>query len=393
MSVSRAYEILNRLGFGSDVDALESYIAQIQDAYVLGEVKLTDAQYDMLIDLLKELKPESYIFKRNWEVDDYDYGDYDKFLKEYGMKSILTVQTLEDLSKFLTALGDDSVDLLASIKLNGHAIRAVYYNGKLVTGSTRGRHKKGRDITRHLKAVLPDYISYWKDDGIVELRGEAVVPLREFSKVKHILKTPLSAVTSFLRESVSDKELEHLDFVFYKIFMENYIFEKLSDEMDFLDYCGFKTPYRIIEKRVNKGNLYETINNILKNFETNKSDFEYYIDGIVVCVNENKKFNSMGSEGNYNLGNFALKMGSWASNIYKSVIKSISFAPGKMYLVPKAIIEPVITSSGMEVTNVPLYNVGVMEKYKLIPGAEIYFKFGGETGVTLVAPDGSSISR
>lgn len=75
-----------------------------------------------------------------------------------------------------------------------------------------------------------------------------------------------------------------------------------------------------------------------------------------------------------------------------SVIEKIQFIPGKSYITPKAIIKPVVTGNGAEVTNVPLYNIGVMERYHLIPGETVYFRFGGEQGVTLCDVYGRSVS-
>ena len=51
-----------------------------------------------------------------------------------------------------------------------------------------------------------------------------------------------------------------------------------------------------------------------------------------------------------------------------------------------------MTANGSTVTTVPLYNVGVMNKLKLIPGMPIHFRFGGETGVQLLTPDGMSVT-
>lgn len=74
------------------------------------------------------------------------------------------------------------------------------------------------------------------------------------------------------------------------------------------------------------------------------------------------------------------------------MIREIQFIPGKSFITPKAIIDPVVTANGAEVTNVPLYNIGVMERYRYIPGETIYFRFGGEQGVTLCDCYGNSVS-
>ena len=60
-------------------------------------------------------------------------------------------------------------------------------------------------------------------------------------------------------------------------------------------------------------------------------------------------------------------------------------------MTPKAIVKPVVTANGSSVTTVPLYNIGVMERYGYVPGATIYFRYGGETGVTLTDYLGNSV--
>ena len=389
---------LNRLGFGADVDALESHVESLQNAAGMGKPLVTDTVYDQHYRLLRELKPDSPILNRNWEVDDNELDEYDGVLSKYGMRSIRTIQTMDDLYKFKVALGDQVVTLTATTKLNGHAIRAVYYHGQLKSGSTRGRYKKGRDITRHLKAVLPNYVEAWKDMRIVEVRGELLVSLENFNLLRHILKTPLSAVTSLVRDSVTDDELKYLSCVTYKVIPDgddNIKFDTLWDELDHLNECGFEVPPRVQIEDVTAYNLDQAVEDLLRYFEEQVDNgfIMYDTDGVVAAVDDLNTFYSMGMDGNAYLGNVALKMGKhWESNIYSGTILSVVFEQGKTYLTPKAIIEPVITVTGAEVTNVPLYNIGVMEKLGLTPGNEVHFRFGGETGVTTVAPDGTPVS-
>ena len=93
------------------------------------------------------------------------------------------------------------------------------------------------------------------------------------------------------------------------------------------------------------------------------------------------------------LGNFALKMGRWESNIYSSTIESIEWCYGKRYITPKAHVAGVFTRNGSEVRTVPLYNVGVMQEYKYYPGNTVYFRYGGETGVSLTDASGNLVGR
>ena len=72
-------EELERLGFGADIDALESYVEQMQDAAGLGEPLVADSVYDQHVKVLKQLKPESTLLDRNWEVEDTEIGEYDNY--------------------------------------------------------------------------------------------------------------------------------------------------------------------------------------------------------------------------------------------------------------------------------------------------------------------------
>lgn len=393
---------LEKLGFGADVDSLETYVAKLQDAAGMGKPLVDDALYDSHVRLLKQLKPDSSVLNRNWEIEDNDFNEYDDVLKKYGMSSITTVTDFDtgEFQRFKQVIRDlgHPVDLFASVKENGHGVRAVYLNGRLYTGSTRGRYKKGRDITRHLKAVLPNYVEAWKNIKLVEVRGEMLVKISDFENYLKPtgLKHPLSSVTSLIRDSVTDAELKYLNMVCYKVISSDGELEldTLSDEFGHLKECGFNIPQCTGVRGVTADNLEMAIDRILDVFEDlmDNDMLEYSCDGLVVSINNNNDFYSTGKNGNTWNGNIALKMGKyWEQNIYSSTIEEVVFIPGKSYMTPKALITPVVTGNGSEVRTVPLYNIGVMERYKYVPGETIYFRYGGETGVTCCDYLGNSV--
>lgn len=392
---------LNALGFGADIDALESAVAKFQEAAAMGSPIVADDIYDQHFRLLKQLKPDSLVINRNWESEDNDLESNDELLRTHPMASITTMKSLSDMGKFKEALGKyypDGVTMHVAYKLNGHGVRAVYEYGNLTSGSTRGRTKKGRDITRHLKAVLPNYVDAWKDIPLLEVRGEMLVSFKNFvEQFEGSLKTPLSAVTSLVRDSVTDEELKYLDMLCYKIFTEEdsrLQFGSLSEQYEELEARGFRVPKYQVIPGVGYFNLDEVVSAVIDSFgaEYGSHEYPYYCDGLVLSVNNTREFVRLGYDGKNMMGNIALKIGEhWGAKVYTGIIESIIFVPGKKYLTPKANIRPVRTVSGPEVTTVPLYNVGVMEEYGLVHGASIYFEFGGETGVTLVDQYGNHI--
>ena len=390
---------LDRLGFGADVDALETYIAKLQDAHAMGDSLVDDSVYDAHVRLLKKVKPDSSVLSRNWELEDNELTEYDELLKKYGMASITTITDYDELYKFKNILDKigKPIELMGSIKENGHAVRAVYLNGNLYTGSTRGRYKKGRDITRHLKLLLPNYVEAWRNTKIVEIRGEMLVSIDTFEeKLRGTLKTPLSSVTSLIRESASDEEIKLMDMVCFKVLTsdDSLGLNTLWDEYEHLKECGFKTPEKAKIQGVTSGNLEQAVDILVDYFEglMDNGELKYACDGVIVSINDSDLFYSMGKNGNNWNSNFALKLGRyWESNVYSSTILDVEFTPGKSYMTPKAIVEPVVTANGSTVTTVPLYNIGVMERYEYVPGETIYFRYGGETGVSCCTYDGRSV--
>ena len=390
-------ELLNRLGFGDDVSKLEKYVESLQDYASTGEPIVSDDIYDTHIKLLTKLKPDSLLLKRNWESYEDDLDNSDILLDKFGMRSIRTIKDLSDLNYFIRdILKNNEIRCLATTKLNGHAVRAVYEYGHLVSGSTRGRYKKGRDITRHLKQLLPNYIKEWSSEPLIEVRGELLVSYKNFEKVKHILKTPLSSVTSFIKESATNEEIGLLDVICYKILKLSDFgngYDSLSSELIELKELGFKIPPYVTKLTLNSNSINQSINMLVNTFNSKKKEFNYDTDGIVVCIDNNDTFYKLGLDGNTFLGNFALKIGSeYGTKVYQSIIKDIEWAHGKTYITPKAIIEPTKTANGAVVSVVPLYNVGMMEKLRAIPNESIYFTFGGETGVSLCDSMGNKVS-
>lgn len=385
-------EFLESLGFGQDIDEFESYFGLLRDAAANGQPMVQDPVYDRCKKILEQVRPESQFLKGNWEEDGAeDLKDYDELLKEYGMRSIRTCTTDEEIMKnFGEALENGPIEVCTSFKLNGHACRVVYENGELVSATTRGRYKKGRDITRHLRTILGGHNEYLEAFGLVEIRGELIVTYNDFlDTLSAKSKTPLSSVTSLVRESATDEELKYLHFVAYKcIIKDNDFLESLSDELVYLRDLGFEVPHFEVRTVADLNDITH-----LREYFEHINLYKYDTDGIVMAVNNDADFYRMGLDGNAFKGNIAIKMGSWACNKYQSTIKEIVFERGKKWFTPKAIIEPVVTASGSTVTTVPIYNVGVMNNLKLIPGNEIYFRFGGETGVQLLTPQGLSVTE
>lgn len=372
---------------------------------------VADSIYDTLYDMLKTVKPDSHILSEIWE-EDGDITDYTDLLVKNPMMSIETAKSYDckALADFIDRMPEET-GYFASYKINGHGIRVVYDNGNLVSATSRARSSAGRDITRHLKVILGDYKEELADYGVVELRGELCLPIDKLSKAREYnpaIKSAFSAVASLVRPSSTEEEIQLLDFLCYGFIVDGVSFDNREEEFQEIERCGFSTTEYLLIESCTKEELPEMVHNVVEAFEENYEEFGYFCDGVVFECNSRELFNELGTSGNHNNGNIALKVGVWEQVSYSGYVQKILWTRGKSKLSPVALVAEdkdiieedvdgnvsnyedlgVLTAQGNKVRRVPLYepkNILILDAY---PGEVLYFRYGGEAGVVPCFPDG-----
>lgn len=402
----------------SKVEELEALINECNTRQKGSEYanQVADSIYDTLYDMLKQVKPESGILSEIWE-DDGDITEYTDLLVKHPMMSIETIKSYDskELSDWVDSMPDET-GYFASFKINGHGIRVVYKDGYLVSATSRARSSAGRDLTEHMKIILGDYNEELADYGLVELRGEVCLKLDKLEQAREFnptIKSAFSAVSSLIRPSATQEEVELLDFLCYGFLKDDFFFEDREEEFQMISACGFKTPEYLLIESCSKYDLMETIHSIVETFEEAYDEFGYFCDGVVLEVNSRDLFSELGTEGNHNKGNIALKVGLWKQDLYSGYVQKIIWTKGKSKLSPVAIVadEPykalfdydgnivnmedmgVLTAQGNSVKRVPLYepkNIMILDAYE---DELLCFRYGGEAGVVPCFPDGRTLNE
>lgn len=437
-------EIGNFLGFcdlngveaikSEQVQQLEEYISQANEARRAGNELIPDAIWDRLMEILRQVNPESELCKYIWEdtVDEMD--DTDDIVRSNPMFSIQTVKSwdCDEFKNFVKRLPDDvTFDGHLSIKLNGHGIRLKYRNGQFFNARSRARSSAGRDITKQLQCVLEnagiDIISDLADFELCEVRGEWLLPFENLEVARSYnadIKSAFSGVASMGRDSASVEEWSLLRFVAYEFLAPDMKFQSKSEEYEFLQSIGFEIPVYWSLENLSKEALLSDLQDAVKDCETeikpsdNSPGYEYYTDGLVFALDNVEFFRTLGDDGgHYKYGNIALKLGYWEQNIIDGFVQTILWTKGKSKLSPVAIIstgeddavfasgvnEPyifdiksilnwkdigVITQSGNRVRRVPLYEPSNLVALDAYPGEVLHFRYGGEAGVVPCYADG-----
>ena len=390
--------------FDNVVELLEFLILKAQERenqIVNGEAFeefVPDDVYDFWKELLERLEPNSPVLGHVWSDDGEEevYNNLLVHLKNHPMRSITTIKDLNSAKvyKFIERIPEGyEVDFIASAKENGFGVNVIINNGHLVRAYTRGRHSNGRDITMHMKCIIGEYFSDLEGLGVVDIRGEVLVPYENMDAVLSMnpeIKSPFSAVGSILRPSSTQEEAVLCEFVAYNIYCDNLKFDFLSDKCEFLSSLGFMIPaYKIYT--CTKETLRACIEFCVNEFENMLSSYRYYTDGVVFGVDNIELFEYFGDDGTVTNGNIALKVGKWAQKVYSGVIEEIVWKPKKVKKTPVAKVN-VLTESGNTVTSVPLYAPCYILMLDAYVGNTIYFKYGGEAGVVPCFPDGRLVT-
>lgn len=425
----------------SQVEQLERIIEECNNSANRGEQLVVDAIYDRLMEILRQVAPESELCKYIWEdsneeLDEND--DSDRLFLANPMYSIRTCKSYncDEILDFVKRLPDDKeFEAHLSIKENGHGIRVVFKNGELYKARSRARSSAGRDLTHQASIFLEelgvDSIPDLEGMDYCEVRGEMVLPFSNLEEAKQFnpdIKSAFSAVASMSRDSATDDEIKLLHFVAYSIYSDDLDFVSKEDEYSYLESLGFETPMSWVVGGLTKDTLLEELPSIIADCEeavkpddNGQNGYDYYSDGVVFELNDRDLFREMGSDGTkYKYGNIALKVDYWKQDFYTGVVQTILWTKGKSKLSPVAIVSEdadmirfkdygdhayitsideidnpkelgVLTAGGNKVTRVPLYEPNNMLMLQAYKGEIVNFRYGGESGVIPCFPDGTPL--
>ena len=195
----------------NNVEDLELYIMyQATKYYSDGISDISDEQFDMLVDRLRILDPNSKVLKTGWGFE----VNGDKVKHKYShIGSLDKTKTYEDIP-----IRFKNKTIYISPKLDGLSAVAYYENGQLVKGVTRGNGEYGKDITDKLRIVVGKSIGDNKFTGAV--RGELIINNKSWEELNHKytnLISPRNFAAGIINRKELDDDIKYIDLVVYKV--------------------------------------------------------------------------------------------------------------------------------------------------------------------------------
>ncbi len=156
--------------------------------YVLERPEITDYEFDhmyrALVDLEKEypelVTPDSPTQRVGAKASE----DFRKVRFRKPMLSLTNAFSADELRDFdrrvKTGLGEEKVEYITELKIDGLSMNLIYENGSLTQGLTRGDGRVGEDVTANVKTIhsIPLYIE--NAPPYLEVRGEVYMPRKSF---------------------------------------------------------------------------------------------------------------------------------------------------------------------------------------------------------------------
>lgn len=371
--------------------------------------ELTDAQYDALINELRELEADHPELVTDdsptQKVGGAPAGRFPQVEHLLPMISLANARNEDELRAWETRLhnrlGQEGItreqfEYVVEGKIDGLAISLIYRDGKLDRGVTRGNGVIGEDVTANLLTMsdVPRELPTKTPPALFEARGEVYIRRSDFHALNEqraeeghaTYANPRNTAAGSIRQL--DVELtasRPLSLWGYGVgALDGISFENHSEELDQLREWGF--PVNDFEVLTGV----DEVTAACHRWEERREGLDYEIDGAVVKVNETDLMRRAGISGREPRGAIAWKFPPMEET---TTLLEVVWNVGRTgRLVPQAVMEPV-NVSGVIVQHATLHNEVDLVTKDIREGDEVIVTRAGDVIPRVVGPTPAAVKK
>jgi DNA ligase (NAD+) len=372
--------------------------------YVLDRPELSDADFDQLMQQLKDLEREyPSLVTPDSPTQRVGGKPREGFVKVPHSSPMLSLDNtynedeLRDWERRVHEVtGRSDVAYVCELKLDGMSLALLYEDAKLARGVTRGDGSVGEDVTLNVRTVRSVPLSIPKERlkkaGIppkFEVRGELLMPTASFKKINEereraglpTFANPRNFTAGTVRQLDANITAERrMDFFPY-ILLENgrTYFDYHSKTLDALNVAGFKVnPNHKLVHSTNE------VWAFIQEWEAKRDSLPYEIDGIVVKVDRTGLQDELGFTGKAPRWAIAYK---YAARGGVTKLENVRWQTGRTgKLTPVAELAP-IPIGGTTVRNATLHNLDEIRRLGVKIGDWVRVERGGDVIPKVVEVD------
>ncbi|WP_027339384.1 NAD-dependent DNA ligase LigA [Halonatronum saccharophilum] len=353
--------------------------------FVLDKPKISDREYDKMMQRLVELEEEyPELITPNSPTQRVGGEAIDEFAKvehRYPMLSLAKSFSQEELRDFDNRIKkiDENIEYVVELKIDGLSASLIYEGGKLTQAATRGNGTIGEDISHNIR-TLKSIPLRLQEEIDLEVRGEVYFPkdkFIEFNKEREnlgedLFANPRNAAAGSMRQlDPKVAATRPLDiFIYDSPNIEGKSFEKHSYRLDYLEELGFKVnPQRKKCKDIDQ------VIDYCEYWTDHREELNYEIDGIVIKVDKLALRNDLGRTAKHPRWAIAYK---FPAQQKETKVKDIEITVGRTgALTPTAILEPVLLDGSM-VGRATLHNQDEIERKGVRIGDKVIIQKAGD---------------
>ena len=358
--------------------------------YVLDDPEVSDAEYDELMNELRDLEAEHPELltpdSPTQRVGAEPLAKFKEVPHLQPMLSLANARNEDELRAWETRMHnllkkqgveDARIEYEAEPKIDGLAISLVYENGALVRGATRGNGELGEDVTQNLRTIKAIPLRVEGAPALLEVRGEVYLPRSDFAKLNEdraaaglpTFANPRNSAAGSIRQL--DPQLaasRPLSIWCYGVgALDGMTFKTQKETLDWLHQHGFKVSPDVA--------VYDDVDALAaacRAWEARRDSLDFEIDGVVVKVNDLELQRGLGVVGREPRGAIAWKFPPMT-------------ATTTLNMVPFASLEPVQVS-GVTVKLATLHNEEDLRRKDVRDGDEVIVMRAGDVIPQVVSP-------
>ena len=370
--------------------------------HVLDDPSVTDEVYDSLtreLRLIEEkypqlITPDSPTQRVGGKVS----ADFASITHRKRMLSLNDVFSLEELERWQARmhklLGSKKDDYYGELKMDGLAMALQYENGIFVRAITRGDGTTGEAVTHTVRTIESIPLKLRQSKKVTkevyeffEVRGEVIIPKAEFERINKqrasdgqpLFANPRNAGAGTIRQlDPSVAASRKLEFIAYGIEMDLPGLDSHGDEHAMARELGFK-----IDPHAKTLISIAQIEDYIATWTEKRDSLPYNIDGLVITINDNSEFDSLGVAGKAPRGAVAYK---FPAETATTILEDIRLSIGRTGAVtPYALLAPVLVA-GSTVRRATLHNEDEIARKDLRIGDTVVIRKAGDIIPEVVEP-------
>ncbi|MBX5469861.1 MAG: NAD-dependent DNA ligase LigA, partial [Thermoleophilaceae bacterium] len=369
--------------------------------YVLDDPVISDAEYDALLNELRDLEREHpELLTPDSPTQRVGAPPLEKFEQVRHLQPMLSLANARNeeelrawdkrVRNLLAKAGIDpsSVEYVTEPKIDGLAISLVYEQGVLVRGATRGDGEVGEQVTQNLRTIKAIPLRVEGAPRLLEVRGEIYLPRSAFARLNEqraeagepTFANPRNAAAGSIRQlDQAVAASRPLSIWCYGVgAVEGLSIDRHSEWLEWLREHGFK-----VSPDVSVHTDIDALAAACREWEERRESLDYEIDGVVVKVNDLAMQRALGVVGREPRGAIAWK---FAPMTATTKLRSIGWNVGRTgHMVPFANLEPVQVS-GVTVKLATLHNEEDLRRKDVRPGDEVVVMRAGDVIPQVVSP-------